>query len=681
MILYLQNLLKRLGKSPGKGRQRDSRNWRCTLELESLESRQVLSTVTNLFDAGPGSLRQAIFDTPAGGTVDFQPGLTGTITLTSGELAINRDLNIAGPGADVITVSGNTQSRVFEIATPTVNATISALTIAHGYVYMGVGGGIQSVGTLTVSDCVLSGNEAFAGGGGISNAGTLTVSDCVLTNNQARYGGGIYNYNADGGLVTITHSMLKYNNATYSTSGIPTLGGGIYNNGGTVSLTDSTLSGSSSAGGTSLAGGTVSEGGDICNTGTMTVTRSTLSGNSVSALSRGSATSAGGAVYNSGELNITNSTIYGNSVSVTALFSSSSGNSSGGGIYNTGVLTLVSTTLSGNSASNRGPGSSSGGGVSTTSAGVTTVRNTLVAGNTAGTAPDVNGTLASQGYNLISDGTGGSGFVDTDLVGTSANPIDPMLGPLQNNGGPTQTIALLPGSPAINAGDNTGAPDTDQRGFARIVGGTIDIGAFEVQAAGQATHFGFQAPAIITAGTPFAIMVTALDDFGQQATGYTGAVQFTGAATATATFTFTGDNMGQHTFYNLVLTRAGAYTVAGADTANPLITGSTAFSITPAAPDHIAFSGPTTITAEMPFAITATVQDAYGNSVTGYLGTVHFMLIGQAIAQADYTFTTADMGSHTFPHLVLNDAGDYTLTGVDQMDSSIRGSTYFTVLA
>ena len=88
---------------------------RCRPRLEVLEDRCVPTTVMNLLDSGSGSLRQAILDTPAGGTVDFQPGLSGTITLTSGELAIGNDLTIAGPGADIITVSGNHASRVFDI--------------------------------------------------------------------------------------------------------------------------------------------------------------------------------------------------------------------------------------------------------------------------------------------------------------------------------------------------------------------------------------------------------------------------------------------------------------------------------------------------------------------------------------------------------------------------------------
>jgi hypothetical protein len=128
--------------------------------LETLEGRCLPSTVTNLNDTGAGSLRQAIIDTPAGGTVHFQAGLSGTITLTSGELGISKNLTVAGPGADVITVSGNYASRVFDIgATFTVD--ISELTIADGSMTSVDGGGIYNFGTLTVTDCTLIGRELF----------------------------------------------------------------------------------------------------------------------------------------------------------------------------------------------------------------------------------------------------------------------------------------------------------------------------------------------------------------------------------------------------------------------------------------------------------------------------------------------------------------------------------------
>jgi hypothetical protein len=133
------------------------------------------------------------------------------------------------------------------------------------------------------------------------------------------------------------------------------------------------------------------------------------------------------------------------------------------------MLTLNNSTIAGNSAAYQG------GGIYVNSP--MAPRNTIIAANTAPTAgPDVYGNLGSQGHNLIGNPQDMTGWVSTDLL-----HVNPMLGPLQNNGGPTQTRALLPGSPAIDAGDNTGAPMWDQRGpgFPRIERGIIDIGAFE----------------------------------------------------------------------------------------------------------------------------------------------------------------------------------------------------------
>jgi hypothetical protein len=143
----------------------------------------------------------------------------------------------------------------------------------------------------------------------------------------------------------------------------------------------------------------------------------------------------------------------------------------GGGIDNTGTLRLSNCTLSSNS--------SFGGGGIFNSGSALSVANTIVAGNTASFAPDVAGTITSLGHNLF--GTG-------DLVGTAASPLNPRLAPLANYGGPTPTMALLPGSPALDAGSNAlavgpdGAPlTTDQRGLPRVVNGTVDVGAFELQ--------------------------------------------------------------------------------------------------------------------------------------------------------------------------------------------------------
>jgi hypothetical protein len=533
--------------------------------LELLEPRCLPSTVTNLSDHDPGSLRDAIATTPSGGMVDFQPGLTGKIVLTSGELAISKDLTIDGPGADVIMVSGNKASRVFNnIGNFTV--AISGLTIADGMVTGDDGGGIYNAGTLTITDSTFSGNAASntrysdGFGGGIGNVGTLTVTSCAFSKNTAMGlntilpggvggagGGGIFN--ASKGTLTITASTLSDNSAAspYFNLG----GGGIYNQ-GTSAVTDSTFSGNSASadggggienGGTLIVtnstfhGNTVREGpaggswggGGILNIGgTLTVADSTFSGNSAG---RG-----GGGILNTyasvlsipvfGTVTITDSTFSGNSASkdpggaignigtLTITASTFSGNSApeGGGIESNGTLTVTASTFSGNSAASAsygygggiysyldtltvadctfsGNSASGGGGIYSFNGNFSVtfeIRNTLLAGNSAQSGgPDVFGGLTSFGHNLISDGSGGSGYAATDLVGTAASPIDPKLSPLQDNGGSTWTMALLPGSPAIGAGGPTDS-EWDQRGpgYSRTVNGMTDIGAYEVQPSG-----------------------------------------------------------------------------------------------------------------------------------------------------------------------------------------------------
>ena len=168
----------------------------------------------------------------------------------------------------------------------------------------------------------------------------------------------------------------------------------------------------------------------------------------------------GGAVRNDGVLSVEESTFSGNRADL------------GGAIYNVGTLIVDHSTLSGNIAVEDGGGIDSGG--------TLIARNTIFAGNTVetGLSSDLYAVLTSLGHNLIGNARGGSGFAASDLLN-----VNPLLGPLQDNGGPTQTMALLPGSPAIAAGDPTDAPEYDQRGpgFPCLVDGRIDIGAFEVQ--------------------------------------------------------------------------------------------------------------------------------------------------------------------------------------------------------
>ena len=279
--------------------------------------------------------------------------------------------------------------------------------------------------------------NGYDDGGGISNLGTLTLSNVVVAGNSAGSsgsGGGISN----SGTLTVSNSIISGNSAG--------IGGGIAS-GGILNISNTTIS--ANAAYSNLGGG-------VTNSGTTTITSSTLSGN---------AAGFGGGICDlstNGTLSVSNSTIAGNS------------SVQGGAIWNDlGMLTVSNTTIASNSATN------GGGGIYVSSP--MAALNTIVAGNTAPSGPDVYGNLGSQGHNLIGNPPDMTGWVETDLL-----HVDPMLDALQDNGGPTQTMALLPGSPAIDAGDNTNAPDWDQRGeaYPRIVNGIIDIGAFEVQDGG-----------------------------------------------------------------------------------------------------------------------------------------------------------------------------------------------------
>jgi hypothetical protein len=318
----------------------------------------------------------------------------------------------------------------------------------------GQGGGLYTGGTLTLSNSTLSGNSTqghyYDSGGGIYNGGTLTVSNSTLSGNGSIDGGGIYNSFAK--TLTVSNCTLSSNSAAH--------GGGISND-GALTVSNSTLSGN---------GNISSFGGGIYNyLGTLTVSNCTLSSNSAA---------YGGGINNFGTLTVSNSTLSGNSAAgLTGL---------GGGIWNgdTGRLTLTNVTLTANRAN------TAGGGLFVDRSSPL-VHNTMIAGNFRGatgtTRDDVFGALnPGDDYNLIGDGTGMTGLsdgVNGNLVGSASAPIDPLLGPLQDNGGPTLTHALLAGSPAIDAGDPsfTGPPFTDQRGFARVYNGRIDIGAFEFQ--------------------------------------------------------------------------------------------------------------------------------------------------------------------------------------------------------
>jgi CSLREA domain-containing protein len=322
---------------------------------------------------------------------------------------------------------------------------------------------VKAANALSSSDTITLDPTAFAapqtitlvsGELDVLNNGTLTIngaSKLVISGNNQRRAFRIR-----------SGANLTLNNLTVS-NGAADGGGGIFNT-GTLAIINSTISDNYSP---SACGG-------IVNAGTLVITRSTVSGNKAN---RG----WGGGICNFGGFTatITNSTISGNEQTN---FDDVFTNGGGGGIHNLGMVTITGSTITNNKSLGQ---FTWGGGINNESGGTVTVANTIIAGNTAAQGPDFRNTIASQGYNLIGNTT------DTTITGdTTGNILNQpaLLAPLANYGGTTDTYALLPGSPAINAGDNcvltangcgnnNPALPTDQRGIARV--GTVDIGAFE----------------------------------------------------------------------------------------------------------------------------------------------------------------------------------------------------------
>jgi Right handed beta helix region len=443
--------------------------------------------VTNTNDSGAGSLRQALADANNGDTINF--AVTGTITVGS-ELVIGKNVTIAGPGANQLTIDAES---FFGI--PPVFHVVSGKTVTiSGLTITGHGGGIlNDEAILTVSNCVVSGTSPYAGilnnsslnsgviasvtiinslfsdnaegiynttGGPLGSTGNctacVTIANSVFTGNTF----GVYNTADLAATVTVLNSRFTGGFDAISTHGYggdaeitvknSTFNGsfvGIQTDFSSVSIVNSTISGNSGG------GGVYANGGDL------SIVNSTVSGN----LAEGAAT--GGGIYGEGldDLSIVNSTISGNSAGT-----------SGGGIYNyNSSLHVANSTITGNSAG-------SGGGIYNDQ-GQFEISNTILnAGASGENIFNSGGTVTSHGYNLSSDDGGGYLNGPGDQINT-----DPLLGPLQNNGGPTFTHALSPHSPAINTGDPsfTPPPSYDQRGapFVRVFNGRVDIGSFEAQ--------------------------------------------------------------------------------------------------------------------------------------------------------------------------------------------------------
>ncbi|HQU83248.1 MAG TPA: VCBS repeat-containing protein [Pyrinomonadaceae bacterium] len=437
-------------------------------------------------------------------------------------------------GADTTTISGITfaQSRggaILNWATLNIsNCAFLNNSDTEGFTVNGLGINNTGTGTLTVSSSVFSGNSGntvFAGNGGaIRNDGTATITNSTFTSNTAASGGAIASFgvlsvsgstftnnnafrNGDfgGGAIfssrdtteltaTITNCAFNGNTAPGNFAG----GGAVRNGSGRMVINGSTFTGNT----------TYYGGGGVFNTSILAVSGSTFTGNKTNGLFAGQGEGNGGAIYHqlSAQTTIADSLISGNEASnsgggiayntnggtatMTVTNTTISNNlantettqsgGAGGGIFadGPGIITVTSSTINGNSTNGGGGGIQCGG----FSGCVMNLGSSIIANNTSGIGPDLSGDFTSQGYNLIENTAGASigGTLTGNILG-----VDPKLGALSFNGGQTRTHALLAGSPAIDAGNPTTFPATDQRGITRpqdgdgTGGARADIGAFE----------------------------------------------------------------------------------------------------------------------------------------------------------------------------------------------------------
>jgi hypothetical protein len=580
-----------------------SRSQRTRLGLERLEDRSLPSTftVTNLGDTGTGSglegdLRYAISQADSNrdlsNQIVFQPGLSGTIVLTQGSLDITKDLILAGPGQDRLTVSGNQQSGVFNItADPRVqDVRLADLTVTGGTgVPVGAsqfGGGLYNDhAAVTLTRTTFSGNsvpDRGRGGAIYNRSGTLTLDTGTIADNaagDASFGAGIYNAS---GRVTITNSTLTGNSVVGSG-----IGGGIYSDVGVV-----TVHGSAFLQNTGAITSWAIGGNDFI------IDHSTFSGNT-----------RGGIVTEFNFLDLTDSTVADNlgpgilsndyHIHRCTISGNFDPNGGGGGVANNGgpgvseidnstisdntgtlgggifmgplneILTMDHCTIVNNQAVGTGVNDGGGGiyisGNPAAGFGTLFIGHSIVANNDSAmpfSGQDVDGPVTSLTANFIGNGDFSDGWNTTvrfhDRVGTAAAPLDPMLGPLQDNGGPTLTRAPLAGSPVVGLEDYDQSPD--QRGSYR--GGLFGGGPGAV-APNFARAFRVAVSPVVATGQPFQITVTALDLWGNVASTYHGTVHFSSTdfgAQLPDDYTFGAADGGTHIF-DATLQTSGLQTI------------------------------------------------------------------------------------------------------------------------
>jgi len=438
------------------------------------------ATVTTNADSGAGSLRDAIATASAGDVIDFDAaGLSGgqTIALTSGSLKPTVSLTISGAGGPAVSIV-NATSRVFEFSTTASGSavTVDSLSLQGSASDGSTGGAVRlsssSVIVTLSNDDIVGALTTATRGGAISLTGsnsTIYIDHCSVHGSVTtasafnNAGGAFYVSSAGSGGVIVSHSTISG-----SLSGAPAgenEGGAISIQSGLLTITDSSISGSSA----DVGGGINQQGG------TMTLSDVTISGNT--------ATSNGGGIYiGKGAAILSNVTIAGNSANT------------GGGVYadfysansqsGTATTTLTNVTIAQNVATNASalyvgfikPTGHTG-------TNTTTLINSLVSGGvgrqTGADITDANTQLNARFSLFDATPSEGAGNVlnGTDMANLLG--VDPQLGALQNNGGTTQTAALGDASPAIGTADASACPSLDQRGKPRL--GNCDIGAFESQ--------------------------------------------------------------------------------------------------------------------------------------------------------------------------------------------------------
>ncbi|WP_413199855.1 beta strand repeat-containing protein [Nostoc piscinale] len=377
---------------------------------------------------------------------------SGTLTVTNSSINYNGGRNSSGLIAngtikiDRSTINGNTSDSEFSTA------------------------GLITRGTVTVNNSTISNNSSNFGSAGLRNSGNATVSNSTISSNIGGLevtgdinSNGIYN-SASGNLTVIRSTITGNSNAEGAANGTIV-------NDGTITIISSTISNNSAG-----------LGGGILNNGTAFLINTTINNNTAG---------IGGGIYNSetGTLTLVNSTI-----------SSNQSYSEGGGIYNSGTLAVSNSTIALNKSYYDDENTvSNGAGIYNADTGTATINNSIIAGNNdnipGAVNPDVFGNFISNGYNLIGNLDGSTGFNPSEQLQVSISQVIDTI--LRDNGGPVKTHALVYGSPAINAGNNADIPADiadldrdgnttegipfDQRGsgYRRILNGRVDIGAYE----------------------------------------------------------------------------------------------------------------------------------------------------------------------------------------------------------